>query len=279
MKKILLLAALYFGMATQLMAANILVVGVTSGFPTETTTAVDAIGDPLGAGGHTVTKLVLIGPTAGQVATALGAGSYDQLFIIDTGTSLLLDPADTAAIATFWNAHKGLVVDGRSYGYVFQPTNASEQALITNVASAFVLTGGGVWVGTDDAPTWAYNGNAVLSAIGANPVTGNYSLPVNSADPSSVLLAGVTPGDLWAAAGTVAAAPLGVQPNGVEMFMHFGNVTGATLTPYISASFPLTGPPATAVASTLPVPANQPWALALLVMAVATGAARARRAR
>lgn len=273
MKKILCLLALLAGMVGQSFAANVLVVGVTNGFLSETTTGTNAIGDALSADGHTVTKLVLTGATSGQIASALAGTPYDQLFFLDASATALLDSADVAAVASFWNAHKGLVVDGRSYGYIFQPTQAAELTLIKNVASAFTHTGGGLWIGTDDSPTWANNGNAILGAIGVAPVTGNYSLPVNVANPSSVLLQGVDPADLWAAAGTVGAAPLGVQANGIEMFMHFGNDTAGTLTPYISASFPLSGP----VASTA-VPVDQPWALALLALGLA-GAAAMRRGK
>ncbi len=263
MKKLLVLIALCFGTSGPLLAANVLVVGVTANYSAEVNTAVNAIGDTLSASGHTVAKLPLTGPTSGQIATALAGGSYSQLFLIDVGSNVLLGAADTNAIANFWNAHRGLVVDGRSYGYIYKPNDASERALINNVASAFVLTGGGLWIGTDGAPTWVNNGNAILNAIGANPVTGDYSLPVNSADTSSVLLQGVTPANLWAASG-VGAAPLGMQPNGIEMFAHFGNNTNGTLTPYISASFPLSGPPPVAA-----VPVDQPWALALLALAMA----------
>ena len=146
MKKFLVLIALCFGAVGQLMAANVLVVGInaTASFTPYTTLAVNDIGDTLSASGHSVTKLVLTGATTGQIATALSGASYDQVFFLDMADQLLLNAADTAAIASFWNAHRGLVVDGRSYGYAFQPTEPSGQALIRNVANAFALTGGGV---------------------------------------------------------------------------------------------------------------------------------------
>ncbi len=272
MKKFLVLIALCFGAVGQLMAANILVVGVTRVNTTDMTTGVNHIGDSLTAGGHSVTRLTLTGTTTGQIATALAGSSFDQVFFLDVGDYSVLGAADTTAIANFWATHKGLVVDGRSYGTLFQGAEPSEQALIRNVATAFTRTGGGLWIGTDDAPTWAHNGNAILSAIGVNPVTGNYSLPVNSADPSSVLLQGVTPANLWAAAGTVGAAPLGAQPNGIQMFLHFGNDSAGSLTPYISASFPLAGPP-----DPVGVPVNQPWALVLLALALAVATGWAQR--
>jgi hypothetical protein len=87
------------------------------------------------------------------------------------------------------------------------------------------------------------NGNPFLTAIGVNTVTGLFSDAVNYADPSSVLLAGVTPANLWGGGQSVGQAPIGIQPNGIEMFIHFGHIRADTsILPYISASFPLSGP-------------------------------------
>lgn len=204
----------------------------------------------LTASGHTVT--LVDATTGGNVATALGASSYDQVFLYDLTSSLYLNAADTSALSTFWGTHSGLVVDTRSYGYYFQGNQSSEVALLQNVAANLSLSGGGVWVGTDHDPSWTNNGNTFLNAIGINPVTGNYSDAVNFADPSSVLLAGVTPTDLWGGGQSIGQAPIGVQPNGVEMFIHFGHtgIDGSIL-PYISASFPLAGPKPVPEPSTL----------------------------
>lgn len=96
-------------------------------------------------------------------------------------------------------------------------------------------------MGTDHDPAWTNNGNAFLNEIGVNPVTGSFSDPVNFADPSSVLLSGVTPTDLWGGGASIGQTPIGIQPNGIEMFIHFGHTDGSII-PYISASFPLVGP-------------------------------------
>ena len=128
--------------------------------------------------------------------------------------------------------------------------------------------GGGVWVGTDH-DDWAQNGNLFLAGINVDDIVGSFSDAVNYADPLSVLLAGVTTTDLWGAGASVGQAPHGVQPNGVEMFIHFGHIRlDETILPYISASFPLTGPddaPAPPLTPTVPVPTLSWWALAVLL--------------
>jgi len=61
---------------------------------------------------------------------------------------------------------------------------------------------------------------------------------VNTFDPASVLLSGVTTSDLWAAGQSVGRAPLGIQPNGIDMKFHFGHDSVASGSiPYITASF------------------------------------------
>lgn len=223
----------------------------------------------LSAAGHTVDVVDV--RTAGTLASTLGANSYDQVYLFDLTSILYLDTADVSALASFWG-NRGLVVDTRSYGYFFQGNNASEVALLQNVAANLVTTGGGVWVGTDHAPTWTQNANPFLTAIGINPVTGSFGDPVNFADPTSVLLSGVTPTDLWGGGQTVGQAPIGIQPNGVEMFIHFGHIRpDQSILPYISASFPLTG------FDPDPTPIPEPLSLALLGIGLAGLAATRRR--
>jgi hypothetical protein len=191
--------------------------------------------------GHTVDIVDV--KTGGNLAAALAANTYDQIFIWDLTSTLYLNAADTAAVASFWNTSMGLVVDTRSYGYFFQGADPSEVALLQNVASALDLSGGGLWIGSDHDPAWTNNANAVLASIGINPITGSFSDPVNFADPSSFLLQNVTPTDLWAANQSVGQAPVGLQPNGVDMFIHFGHTRAdGSILPYISASFDLQGP-------------------------------------
>ena len=127
-------------------------------------------------------------------------------------------------------------------------------------------------MGTDHAPQWTNNGNAFLNAIGVNTITGSFGNPVNFADPTSVLLSDVTPTELWGGGQTVGSAPIGIQPNGTEMFIHFGNQDNNIL-PYISASFDLQGvepPPPTSV--------PEPSTLALMGL-VLLGMASRRKAK
>lgn len=244
LRKLALSLALVVG-AAQADAANILITQFDHTGYTE-------MAANLSAAGHTVT--IVDTRVDGNLAAALGTGSYDQVFLWDLTSTSYLDGADLTALASFWNGHRGLVVDSRSYGYHFQPNDTSEVALLQNVAHNLALSGGGVWVGTDHEPTWTNNGNAFLSAIGVSPVTGVYSDPVNYADPSSVLLAGVTPTSLWGGGQSVGRTPLGLQANGITMYLHFGHVaTSGEILPYISASFPLEGP--------VDVPAPMPFAL------------------
>ena len=195
----------------------------------------------LEADGHTVN--IIDAKVSGNVASALGSTAYDQVMLFDLTSSAYLSAADIGALSSFWDPSMGLVVDTRAYGYHFQGNDPSEVALIQNVAEALDLSGGGIWFGTDHDPSWTHNANPVLSAIGINPATGSFGAPVNVADPTSFLLGGVIPTDLWGGGQTVAEAPIGIQPNGLEMFMHFGHArSDGSILPYISASFDLAGP-------------------------------------
>ena len=269
MKKTLLALAV-LAATSQANAANILI----TNFGNELSGGVnvyDQMASNLSAAGHSVS--VVDTRTAGTLASTLGSSSFDQVFLWDLTSTLYLNTADVSALTSFWD-NRGLVVDTRSYGYYFQGDDSSEIALLQNVASNLDDAGGGVWVGSDHAPTWTNNANAFLFDAGFNPVVGSYSDPVNFVDPSSVLLAGVTPTDLWAAGQSVGQAPIGVQPNGVEMFIHFGNTdANGTVLPYISASFPLQG------VNPNPTPMPEPGSMALLGLGLAGLVASRRRAK
>ena len=249
-------------MAGSVHAANVLV----TQYDYETS-KYDQMAATLTAAGNTVD--VVDAKVAGNLASALGSKSYDQVYLWDLTGSSYLGGSDLTALSSFWSGHKGLVVDSRSYGYYYQGDNASEMALLQNVSNNFKLTGGGVWVGTDHNPDWTNNGNAFLSEIGVNTVTGNYSDAVNYADPSSVLLAGGTPTALWGGGQSIGKAPLGLQPNGITMYLHYGHIaTSGAVLPYISASFPLAGP----------VPEPETYAMLLAGLGVMGAVARRRKA-
>ncbi|MDF1527611.1 MAG: PEP-CTERM sorting domain-containing protein [Sedimenticola sp.] len=190
----------------------------------------------LEAVGHTVT--IVDATTGGNLAASLTSGSYDSLFLWDLSGSSYLNQADRNAVQTFYGAHNSVVMDSRSYGYHFQPNNASEVALIQNVAAAFDSFSGGIWFGTDHNPDWTKNVNPILAQLGFDLITGSHGNPVNDVDPASILLTGVTTTDLWAAGQTVGHVSLGIQPNGVDMRYHFGHSSAASgAIPYISANF------------------------------------------
>lgn len=190
----------------------------------------------LEADGHTVT--IVNARTGGNVAAALDSGTYDQVFFWDLTSTAYLNGDDYSALDSFFDAHKNIVLDSRSYGYYFQGNNASEVQLLQNIASEFDSRGGGLWIGTDHDPDWTRNANPLLSMMGFEIITGSYSQDVNDFDPASVLLDGVNVDELWAEGASVGAVPLGIQPNGLDMRFHFGHSSPAYgAIPYISASF------------------------------------------
>lgn len=190
----------------------------------------------LEAKGHTVS--LVDARTGGAIATALAADDYDLLFLYDLTATRYVNNVDIDAISEFFDAHENIVQDARSYGYYFQGTNASEMALIQNIAEELEVRGGGLWVGTDHDPDWTQNANPVLAALGFNTISGLHSEAVNSFDPDSPLLDGVTVTDLWAQGQSVGHVSLGIQPNGIDMRFHVGHSSPASgAIPYISASF------------------------------------------
>ncbi|GHE78141.1 PEP-CTERM sorting domain-containing protein [Thalassotalea profundi] len=204
------------------------------------TTGFQEMKTSLESAGHTVD--IVDATISGNISNSLNTNVYDQVFLWDLTNQLYLTTSDISAISNFWSTDMGIAIDTRSYGYHFQGSNSSEVALIQNIAHNLELSGGGLWIGSDHAPGWSYNSNALLSALGFDLITGQYSAPVNYADPTSVLLNGVTPTSLWGGGESLGKAPIGLQSNGVEMFAHFGNTNGQSTIPYISASFDLTGP-------------------------------------
>ena len=190
----------------------------------------------LEADGHTVT--IVNARTGGNVAAALDMGSYDQVFFWDLTSTAYLNGDDYNALSGFFDMHKNIVLDSRSYGHYFQGNNASEVQLLQNIASEFDSRGGGLWIGTDHDPDWTRNANPLLSMMGFETITGSYSQDVNNYDPASILLDGVNVDELWAEGASVGAVPLGIQPNGLDMRFHFGHSSPAYgAIPYISASF------------------------------------------
>jgi len=189
----------------------------------------DSIVSHLASFGYTVDVVNIT--AGGMLSTALQANTYSQVYLYDHVSSLYLNSTDTTALANFFNSHRSLVIDTRSYAYYVSPTSTNEKALLGNVASAFSAYGGGVWVGVDHATTWNQNGNAFLSAINVAQTTGCYSGAIDTYKTGSILLTGVAATSLWT--GSLSAAPTGLQSNGLTLEAHagYGSLT------YISAAF------------------------------------------
>ncbi|GAA3871183.1 VPLPA-CTERM sorting domain-containing protein [Celeribacter arenosi] len=192
----------------------------------------------LESNGHTVDQVDA--RTGGALASALGSAAYDQVFFYDLTSSRYINQTDIDAVASFYSTHNSIVQDSRSYGLnnTTPDLKSVEWQLINNVANAFDRYGGGLWIGTDHNPTWTQNANPILSALGFDPIEGSHSQAVNDWDPTSELLDGLDPTQLWAQGHSVGHVSLGIQPNGVDMRYHFGHSSPASgAIPYISANF------------------------------------------
>jgi hypothetical protein len=165
--------------------------------------------------GYSVTALYR--PAPGTISSTLASNDFDQVYLWDATTILgLTDSGDKAALTAWYAGHRGnIVIDGRSYGLYFDV--ARDKLLIENIAEAFAHAGGGLWIGVDDA-SWQNNGNALLTAIGYETVSGIYTSYITGGDTTSTLLTTpnpITPSELWV--GSVGEAPTGVQSDGVEL--------------------------------------------------------------
>lgn len=188
-----------------------------------------AIPDHLQSLGYTVDVVNIT--AGGQLATALGTQNYSQVYLYDHLSTLYLNSTDTSALANFFNNHRSLVIDTRSYGFNVYPSDTNQKRFLQNIAAEFSTYGGGVWVGVDHATSWTNNGNAFLSAINVNPVTGSYSGAITQYNASSPLFTGVTPTSLWT--GSISNAPTGLQPNGLTL----QSLAGSSTVVYVSGVF------------------------------------------
>ena len=166
--------------------------------------------------GYTVTALYR--PAEGVIASTLASGDYDQVYLWDITSQLgLTSDEDKNALATWYSSHRGnIVIDGRSYGIYFDISR--DKNLIQNIAEAFAHRGGGLWIGTDHTPSWARNGNALLTALGYGTISGVHYSPITGGDTGCELLTTpntITPTAMWV--GTVGKAPTGVQSDGVDL--------------------------------------------------------------
>ena len=143
----------------------------------------------------------------------MSSTDFDQVRLWDITTRLgLTDSTDKAALVNRGN----IMIDARSYGIYYDVTR--DKLLIQNIAHAFELRSGGLWVGVDHAATWTKNGNALLMAMGYSTVSGIYYSAITGGDTTSELLTTpnvITPSDMWVA--SVGKAPTGVQSDGVNL--------------------------------------------------------------
>jgi outer membrane protein assembly factor BamB len=185
------------------------------------------------------TPTALYNPSSGDIAL-LTLDDFDQIWLWDLQTSqYLTDSNDLNALVNWYSSHKGnIVLDGRSYGAVFGDDNDS--LFIENIADAFSIRSGGLWIGYDDDDAWQYNANALLSALGYDLVSGKYNEDIDDGDTSCDLLNSpnvIPPINLiWNYSVTVpwsvGEAPTGLQVDGVTLLPLLWNDNDVNYTSY-----------------------------------------------
>lgn len=185
-------------------------------------------------------------PASGVISSTLSSEIFDQIWLFDVDITLRVSASDAAAIATWYNDNvKGnIIIDARSYGAYYEI--ATDMYWIENEAYAFSTRCGGLWIGVDNSPSWTYNGNAVLSAIGYATATG-VDYPTNVAGDYSTATATelltvpnvLIPSNLHAFA-TPGHAPIGVQFDGTVLVKVLA-VNSASGAPLASASLTTSG--------------------------------------
>lgn len=200
-------------------AQNVLALVYSDGFTGDP--SIDNIRQSLVATGASVTWKD--GAVPGDLAGYLSSAAYDSVFIHDiTLTGGLTDLGDAGALNAWYNAGKSAVLDGRSYGSLFQPLGGGSDLFLRNVATFFNANGGGLYVGGDDHPTWTKNANSLLNAAGFASFSGDFveyrtyaaasPLYIGMTDPNNDLAWDYGPGD-W----TVSESPVGLQVNGTTL--------------------------------------------------------------
>ncbi len=166
--------------------------------------------------GYPVTALY--NPEPCVIASTLAANDYNQIYLFDITFTILglTDPGDKTALASWYSNHRGnIVIDGRSYGIYYEYDK--DKKLIENIAHAFSLKSGGLWIGVG-YEGWTENGNALLSEIGYGTVTGRNYSAITGGDTASELLSvpnSIMPSTLWAE--VAGSPPSGMQSDGVDL--------------------------------------------------------------
>jgi outer membrane protein assembly factor BamB len=203
--------------------------------------------DYLIAAGYNPTALY--NPTPGYIA-GLTLNDFDQIWLWDVTNVLnLTDSNDINALVNWYSGHKGnIVLDGRSYGAIFGDNDDS--LFIENIAYAFSIRGGGLWIGFDDDNAWQYNTNALLSALGYALASGFYNEDIDDGDTACDLLNYpnvIAPADLiWNYSITVpwsiGEAPTGLQSDGVDLLSLLWNDNDVSYTSYALGTIISFGP-------------------------------------
>ncbi len=142
--------------------------------------------------GVNVTEVELTG-AGGQVAAALAAEEYDQVWVYDLSAGADNFTSDWNAIAGWFNDQRAagenieLIADGRILSSFWPPASTFEmRAVAENYYQNFRRADGGLLLGTDHAPDFTSGINTINSLIGVGPFMGNFSgatIPTDTANP------------------------------------------------------------------------------------------------
>lgn len=192
-------------------AGNVLMVNISGGYNGDAAN----IHQTLISAGATTTYVNLTAD--GQAADALGAGSFDQIWVFDLSTGADNYPTDYSAIADWYNNRPSneVICDSRmlsSYWAGRWPTEGT--ALTANYYQNIDNRGGGLVLGTDHAP---YQGgiNEINALIGLELFEGTFNLATIPVDTANPLMN--TPNDMGPTLSDDSSpgqTPYGIQPNG-----------------------------------------------------------------
>lgn len=211
--RIALLVALTAGLLNggSARAANVLMVNIDGSYDADGS----HINDTLVNAGATTTYIHLT--SDGQVATALGQGAFDQIWVFDLSTGADAYPTDYTAIADWFNSRidAEIICDSRMISSYWSGRWTGEgQNLTENYLQNLDSRGGGLVLGTDHAP-YQTGINEINDQIGIEPFVGTFGLTTIPVDTSNPLM--TTPNDMGATLyddSTPGQTPYGLQSNG-----------------------------------------------------------------
>ncbi|MBL8785572.1 MAG: hypothetical protein JNJ59_11760 [Deltaproteobacteria bacterium] len=173
----------------------------------------------------------------GQVAAALAANTYEQIWTYDLSTGADDYPLDYAAIASWYSAAplKEVICDGRFLSSFWAGRYSTEgRLLVQNYFYNLDARGGGIVLGTDHNEYANLGMNILADTLGIGPFTGNFggNFPLDAGHPLTT-----DPNTLTSLSNdsTTGQAPFGLQPGG-RTLRTLGYHSGNTLTPGISTT-------------------------------------------